>query len=75
MNKKFATLDYLGNKYKIIFSDGTEIELSVGNFNELLNVIDYLLSRINTLYFMYNVVKNQSIAMNNYKDQKSKIND
>ena len=41
MNKKFATLDYLGNKYKIIFSDGTEIELSVGNFNELLNVIEH----------------------------------
>ena len=36
MNKKLATLDYLGNKYKIIL-----IELSVGNFNELLNVIEH----------------------------------
>lgn len=41
MNKTFATLDYLGNKYKILFSDGTEIELSVKNFNELLNVIEH----------------------------------
>ena len=41
MNKTFASLDYLGDKYKIIFSDGTEIELSVGNFNELLNVIEH----------------------------------
>ncbi len=41
MNKTLATLDCLGNTYKIIFSDGTEIELSVGKFNELLNVIEH----------------------------------
>lgn len=60
-----------GNEY--LFKRG--ISSYINSSYELLNVIDYLLSRIKTLYFMYNVVKNQSIAMNNYKDQKSKIND
>ena len=46
----------------------------VNSTYELLNIIDYLLARIKALYFLYDVVKNQSIVMNNYKDQLAKIN-
>lgn len=60
----------LDNKTKktVNFTFGKQIKNGVSNTYELLNIIDYLLYKINAIYFMLNIVKNQYITVSEYED-------
>lgn len=45
----------------------------INNSYELMNTLDYLLRRIDALYFLFREVKKQHIAISNYKEQLGKL--